>query len=148
MFRPYWLIIRPSQWTNSLIFNFLISWFIVKAWWWASRVETCCHSNHNKLVVFDGNFLILLVNSIIWYYNVEKIRPLINTITINKPKNQIYNSESNSSSSSQEILHLLRYTFHPIPAHRQIDWLIDSLNSLSYDRSKASSKAGSPHSAI
>jgi len=52
-------ILRDPKNVNS----FIIGWFIVKAWWWPSKVETCCDSNHNKLVDFDGKFLILIIFS-------------------------------------------------------------------------------------
>ena len=40
----------------STLCNFTVSWFIVKSWWWPNRVETCCHSNYNELVVCDGKY--------------------------------------------------------------------------------------------
>ena len=50
MFRPYRVITRPSLGTISSktcvkIRRFLMKWFIMKAWWWPCRVETCSHSS-------------------------------------------------------------------------------------------------------
>ena len=58
--------LRTFLWSQpmfTIVHSFISSWLIVKAWWWPSRIETCCHSNHNKPVVFDGNLLLLIIHS-------------------------------------------------------------------------------------
>jgi len=57
------LVIVNIVWDPKNVSSFVSGWFIVKAWWLPSRVETCCHSNHNKLVAFDGNFGLLIFSS-------------------------------------------------------------------------------------
>ena len=74
MFGPYRVVIRPSLkltkklptflfiiWDPKNARSFLVSWFLVKAWWWPTSVKTFCHCNYNKPVVFDGDCIILLV---------------------------------------------------------------------------------------
>ena len=57
------LVFVNNVWDPKDARSFIIGWFIVKTWWWPSRVETCCHSNHNKLVVFDRIFLLLIISN-------------------------------------------------------------------------------------
>ena len=57
------LVIVKIGWDPKNVRSSIIGWFIVKAWRWPSRFETCCQYNHNKLVVFDGNILLLIISS-------------------------------------------------------------------------------------
>jgi len=43
-----------------------INWFIMKAWWWPRRVETCCKTNNNDL---DGWLTVHLSITVVWSPN-------------------------------------------------------------------------------
>jgi len=53
-----YVLLANIVWDPKNISSFTVKWFIVNAWWWPNRVETCCHPNHNKLVVSDEKFII------------------------------------------------------------------------------------------
>jgi len=53
------LVVVNIVWDPTNVRSFIIVWYIMKA----SRVETCYHSNRNKLVVFDVHFLLLTISS-------------------------------------------------------------------------------------
>jgi len=47
------------DWDPNTVRSFLMKWFIMEAWWWPCRFEICSQNLHNKIGVFDGEFILL-----------------------------------------------------------------------------------------
>ena len=56
--RTYFALVN-IDWDPKNVSSFLMKRFIMEAWWWSCRVETCSQNIHNKIGVFDGEFILL-----------------------------------------------------------------------------------------